>query len=355
MAARLALFLKPLDLLFFRGGRPLVASIPGVSTLPNPQTLAGALATALLRAAGAKLSGHGMGLSRSEFFRRAGLPWLSELSVEGPWLGREERGSVEPFFAMPRDLRRLKNGKGLTRLKPRRGCPGWKGLTPNHLPLWPQVRPEEMEKADAFLLSGGGMSQYLNDIEIGLEAIRPPEEFYQLEERVGIGMDATTRGSERGKIYSTKSLRLRPGVGFYAAVTVPDAGVGLVRSLKALQLGGDRRLVEVRTTEAWQPKVERRGEGAAIVLTSPGFFASGWLPSAIAAQNLVGAAVGGPFSVSGWDLAAGGPKPTRFGADAGSVYLVTGNVSLPAVCSEGEDDRLVGYGSYLKGNWSYGN
>lgn len=355
MAARLGLFLTPLDILFFRGGRPLVASIPGVSTLPNPQTLAGAIATAVLRSSGAKFSGHGKGLSRGEFFQKAGLPWLKELTVEGPWLARQEHGKVEPYFAMPRDLRRLRSRHGLTRLRPRRDCPGWIGLTPNHMPLWPMVGQEEIEKADSLLLGGRGMVQYLNDSEIGLEAVRPTEDFYQLEERIGIGIDAKTRGSEKGKIYSTKSLRLQPGVGFYAAVTVPEEGASLVRSLRTLQLGGDRRLVEVETTEAWQPRLQRSGEGTAIVLLSPGFFKNGWLPMMIPPERLVGAAVAGPFSVSGWDLAAGGPKPTRFGADAGAVYLLKGNVDLPPICSEGEEDRFLGYGSYLKGNWSYGN
>ena len=49
---RLGLRLDPLDVLFFRDGRPFGESTRAEGSLPVPQTLAGALRTALLTRAG---------------------------------------------------------------------------------------------------------------------------------------------------------------------------------------------------------------------------------------------------------------------------------------------------------------
>jgi len=48
----IGLTLQPLDVLFFRDGRPFGTAASGTSVLPQPQTLAGAIRTALLEAHG---------------------------------------------------------------------------------------------------------------------------------------------------------------------------------------------------------------------------------------------------------------------------------------------------------------
>lgn len=50
------LILDPLDVLFFRDGRPFTASERLLSGLPLPQTLAGAIRTALLQQVGCNFS-----------------------------------------------------------------------------------------------------------------------------------------------------------------------------------------------------------------------------------------------------------------------------------------------------------
>jgi CRISPR-associated protein Cmr3 len=73
------------------------------------------------------------------------------------------------------------------------------------------------------------------------------------------------------------------------------------------------------------------------------------------AGKIAGAAVAEGIPVSGWDLARGGPKPTRFAVPAGSVYFLD-EFMTDAIdnLSEGEDDLLAGYGCCLKGVWTDG-
>ena len=77
--------------------------------------------------------------------------------------------------------------------------------------------------------------------------------------------------------------------------------------------------------------------GMRLVLVGPAAFDAGWRPASFEAAGgryvgrfaglddlvLHAACVGRPQSVSGWDVAGGGPKATRRLAPAGSVYFVT--------------------------------
>jgi len=104
----------------------------------------------------------------------------------------------------------------------------------------------------------------------------------------------------------------------------------------------------------WPSAATGEGQKSFLLLITPGFFASGWKPQAIVGK-IVGAAVAEGIPVSGWDLARGGPKPTRFAAPAGSVYFVEETMADGIDnLSESEDDLLAGYGCCLKGVWTDG-
>jgi len=90
-----------------------------------------------------------------------------------------------------------------------------------------------------------------------------------------------------------------------------------------------------------------------LVLTTPAPFSEGWKPPTVAP---IAAAVGGPVALSGWDLARGGPKPTRFAVEAGSVYFLTGadaaaGGTTGSLC-EGDDEQ-AGWGAFVRGVWNY--
>jgi len=68
---------------------------------------------------------------------------------------------------------------------------------------------------------------------------------------------------------------------------------------------------------------------------------------------VVAAAVPPALPVSGWDMARGGPKPSRFAAPAGSVYFTRQSITpRPASLADDPFDRQQGWGAYLKGVWT---
>jgi CRISPR-associated protein Cmr3 len=100
---------------------------------------------------------------------------------------------------------------------------------------------------------------------------------------------------------------------------------------------------------------------ARVLLLTPALFAEGAVPGEIAGARVIAAAVGRPQTISGWDMAAGGPKPTRRMAPAGSVYWVDlsgmsemrrsdwcAAVHFQSVCSD-EQDNLDGFGLAVVG------
>lgn len=369
MTVKATLFLEPLDTLFFRGGRPLVAGIAGVSTLPSPQTLAGALATALLEAAGVTRFPPGaQRMTRQRFFESLGVGWLGQMEINGPFLARWEPNGksklVDLAVPKPANLKALRNSGETTVLLPRlNGLPGWSPQFDGHLPLWSDRARDIDSKAPGEFLTMNGLRQYLGGQSILQREFRKSSEFFIREERTGIAIDEGTWGSSKGKIYSTQSLRMRQWCGFYCEVFLPAEGKAALDQVRTIFWGGERKQVRVERA----PSVEwpgadgnRRGK-VVLYCLHPAFpgGAGGWLPRSLAPGgnrggiSLKSAAVERPFSVSGWDLAAGGPKPVRFGIDGGSVFFadVAAHGNLPEILSDGDEDQQLGYGRYLKGAW----
>ena len=71
-------------------------------------------------------------------------------------------------------------------------------------------------------------------------------------------------------------------------------------------------------------------------------------------KSMQGKPLGAALAVSGWDVARGSPRPTRFAAPAGSVYFVTtpdpGDPEA-SLCDDPEDSAQ-GWGFALRGVWS---
>jgi CRISPR-associated protein Cmr3 len=100
-------------------------------------------------------------------------------------------------------------------------------------------------------------------------------------------------------------------------------------------LGGERRLMRWEQHESLKLRAAPEGlfaqigeqRACRIVLLTPAYFTAGYKPdvSKLAdklSAELVAAAVPRAQVVSGWDIVAGTPKPTRRLAPAGSVYFV---------------------------------
>jgi CRISPR-associated protein Cmr3 len=344
--------LDPLDVLFFRDGKPFEAGIRASSTEPPPQTLAGALRTHVLAAAGCDFSTLGAAVRGGRKFAEALAKQekgaLAALACRGPWFARGD----QPLLPVPASLHRVgkKNADGrFVRLAPMdTPPPGWRGKTKR--PLW-TTEGERTDPASGWLTLDG-MQAFLQGADPAEGHAVKRSELFETDSRTGIVIGAESFTTEESLIYAADYLALKDGVSLYAEITGPsDALAHAFARDTTLPLGGQGRRVRVTRLKhlADWPKPPSGDGRCVLVLTTPGVFADGWKPAALAP---IAAAVPGHVPFSGWDLARGGPKLTRFAAAAGSVFFFDSppSVSGSSLC-DGEDDRLGGWGSYLEGTW----
>ncbi len=365
------LCLEALDVLFFRDGRPFMDGTEQMlSGLPLPQTLAGAICTALMQAAGCDFDRLRQTLEAGKPFAEAvreacsaGAHWIGALAVRGPWLARWDKNPAVPCEVLvpaPATLHRAKGkagGQPLFALAPlREELPGWLPVPEKQWrPLW--LKASVITEPVEGYLTPAGLARFLKGESVPVTEIVPAGDLFGLDYRIGIGISPERLVSEESQIYGRGFLALKQGVFLYAEVCLPeDAPAGALDPLTTLAFGGESRHVlchRLREPFAWPHEVPSKEQKPLVLLTTPCVFEHGWKPKALAGR-LTAAAVSGSVAFSGWDLARGGPKPTRFAVPAGSVYflddLPDGALSLLA---ETEDDRRQGWGCYVTGVWNY--
>ncbi len=363
------LFLDPLDGLFFRDGRPFGAGNAATSGLPLPQTLAGALRSHLMARSGCDFAALGKALQGGADLKmalgnqRAELAAIADLRLSGPWLFRSDPGAEAHgvVFPVPAILHREKTGRDdgpLHLLRPLKDPPpGWEqtAAAPTGKPLW--VKTAQPTEAVNEFLSGAGMADVLKGQVPDRASLVYAVNLYDTDRRVGLVIGTDTNAAADGQLYTAGFLCLARGVRFVARVA------GLTPCLRealedapVLGWGGERRQARVSLEDAdipgWPtPPDPADADGTCLILTTPAPLANGWHG---ADWKPVAAAVPTPVAVSGWDLARRRPKPTRFAAPAGSVFLFDGpapEALANGVC-DGEDRRL-GYGCVLKGVWRH--
>jgi CRISPR-associated protein Cmr3 len=346
----IGLILEPLDTLFFRGGRPFGAGLPGESSLPSPQSLAGMLRTFLLDQENADFAAMRGKANVRDAFAAAGASWIADVHFRGPWIAEDFKEGPRPLVTLPADLR-FANGQVIRLLPTMRSVAGWQPALPGMRPLW--SFSERPSKVRPDLLDFEGLRAYLSNGKIDAQHARSYGDCVTFEDRTGIGIDPATYASMEGEIYSTRNLRLKSGTVFYAEADVPAAGIKHFDAPATVPWGGERHHAIMRKVAPVRWPEGAGTDRAALLLLSPAFFPGGWRPDTIPDGPLRGAAVEGPYSISGWDLARGGPKPTRFGVDAGSVYCVEGFTPATRYLGSDPEDTALGYGFFLKGAWNY--
>lgn len=331
------LSLDPLDVLFFRDGRPFGAASRVTSGLPTPQVLAGAVRTALCER-------HGIP------FRDALTSWVGRLRFRGPWLSRvSDSVPLDVLLPVPATIHTGKKGMGdavhLLKVLPE-GLLPWKP----YRPLWLKGQ-DNTEPATGFIDSPG-LTEFLNGQKPTKGSLRKVDDLYGFDHRTGIVVSPDQFTTEEGEIYGISFLALKKGIGFYAEVVVPEGqdksvfdGIGL------LAFGGEGKRVGVRVMpQPFEfPKSSAGGshQKKMVLLTTPCLDHEGGIPKKLQGK-IAAAAVNSPVAISGWDMAKGGPKPTQFAAPAGSVYFLNTNDPPPNLTDE------LGYGCTLTGVWNDG-
>ncbi|MDW8344281.1 MAG: type III-B CRISPR module-associated protein Cmr3 [Verrucomicrobiae bacterium] len=329
--------LEPLDILFFRDGRPMAA---GQGTghgcrLPLPSTLHEAVRFALLYNSGFRT---GTGHRRQNF---SGNTAFQSLRVRGPFLFDERDKQIRlplPLDVVQADANNLKTLQLLRQ--------------DNHTfpPLLP-VSPIAATKATPRgFWTPEQFSAYLKGESANFTPLQQSE-LLKAEHRVGVEIEDSTYTSKEGQLYAASYLRPHKHTRFWFEATVGDHHqpheADELKKLSFILLGGDRRLVRVWNGDR-APKLEiqrpnfKETNNCLLkwVLLTPAIFAGGWLPGWLQSNGhkpdgkpegevryqiggratLVSVCLGKPLPISGWDVQKNEPKPTHLAVPAGSVY-----------------------------------
>jgi CRISPR-associated protein Cmr3 len=263
-------------------------------------------------------------------------------------LAQRHDGTAIPLLAMPADLNATEADDRITYLRPQ---PKFGRLKASAVTdEFAVLRNSSAEKPMTGLwLNGVGLSAYLRGEQLSRQTHTVETRvLWRTDIRVGIALDAATRSAATGHLYTTEGIAFKPSggqdhigassdVGFVVRIEGADS---LVPANGLVRLGGDGRGAQIETIKLTVPKPDWDGIAKdrcfRLVLTAPGLFEQGWLPTGMredrvtwdgpdgVSARLVSAAVPRAQVVSGWDIAKwskgeGGPKPALRAAPTGSV------------------------------------
>lgn len=389
--------IEPRDPLIVRDGRPFGAT-PGARAtslpFPFPSTISGGLRE---RSA---LNEQGVfSLSGTSIFQLLKIavrgPFLVELSPEGQikeWLfpapndalllepsdDKEKKGQNEPaeeekqaqvirkalhpFAPPPGSISNLPAGLEFVRMsdydprKPSKNAP--------HFWYWNQLQTWLMRAQDD--------AQPIKRDKLGHNGP-------QSEQRMHVRIKDESQIADKGYLFQTKGLEFRRNQA--KTLTLPPNRLALAVATATelapgfAPLGGERRLVSWQQTDQTLPSCPdqikaqiSQQKQCRLLLATPACFQNGYQPTWLLEPRLgvtpgvKAIAIGRPQIISGWDLLAKRPKPTRRLAPAGSVYFLNlaGNPSDIAqwvdeiwlhCISDSAQDRQDGFGVALLGTW----
>jgi CRISPR-associated protein Cmr3 len=333
-------FIEPLDVLFLRGNKLFGdPGSHGESLVPPwPSVAAGAIRSRILVDDRVDLAAFANGEVRHPAIGTPSQP--GSFAVTAFHLARRfVDGRIELLIAPPADLV-ISESDGrptVRRLHPVTLAAGLS--TSTNLPLVPVSAEQQRGKsASGYWLTEAGWRRYLAGQLPSAGDLLKASQLWQIDQRVGVGLDARTRRAADGKLFSAQAvsmIKAEHGAGFDAGFVAVVSGAPLPQG-GMLRLGGDGRAAALHTPTqpVAMPEVDyaaiARSRRCRLVLTTPGIFLEGWRPPGIDTQGnvalhgvrgkLVCAAVPRFETISGWDLSRHAPKIAKRVAPAGSVY-----------------------------------
>jgi CRISPR-associated protein Cmr3 len=359
------IFIQPNDVWFFRDNKPFSAGQNFVARgqfPPNPTTVQGAVRTYYLEQQGVNWEAYKAGDVPDAISEMVGLPAGSnrpasqgQLRIQGPYVGRWQDGQVELLYRAPLDL--LQHEETASQYALLKIAHQYDFLTDAPFEGWrPLIRPTEYEQADGWLTQEQFARYLRGDVE-ALDRILSTGELFQVEDRVGLGLDYGRRANRESQFYRAEFIRPCEDVGLVIRVNnsiFEEAGI--------LMLGGESRSSRFQQIDTPAlPAQTGRGK-IRIVLLTPAYFTDGWRPVSGdwsrwvgETGRLVSLVVGKPVPISGWDIANGRPKPLRNYVPAGSVFyfedaIYTGHPFTEPL-PDGQDAGAMGFGTCAIGTW----
>jgi CRISPR-associated protein Cmr3 len=327
------MLLEPVDTLFFRDGTPFSAGSASQDDVgglfpPHPTTVVGALRASLARRNG--WSGRGRWPRELDEILGDGPDDLGRISLDGPFVVHDN----EPIFRAPRHLLgSTEAGRWRPRVILRPGaavaCDLGGGV---RLPEAPQTEHavEELKPGDGLWLTRTGMNTMLRGQLPAEDEVMSTSQLWSEERRIGLQRDRGTRTAREGMLYSTRHVRMRPGVALGVCVHGLPEGWELPYG-EVIALGGESRMVECRPWDVdlnlGAPLSALEGDGKVVVIAlTPLDLAPqvcvGQVPVAAPGDvRVISACLGRPQRIGGWDSLARRPLPLRSILPAGSVLF----------------------------------
>jgi len=320
--------MKPIDLLFFRDGKPFTMgddTWASGNIIPAPSVIYGAL----------KAAYYSVYPDEFEKISADNDPASENITVEGIYFRFENSN----FFPLPLDYVYEKNKSAIEKRKEKRDGEYQVKLleepvkrnfsSADQFKL--SISDEEVETLDNGLITELDLGVYLRNFSSAKEinAIKL-DDLIVKEPKIGIGRENTTHTTAEGKLYRVGMIRFKN----------LDLGVKTKENLQEIlglktKLGGEGKIVEITedTKDFEIEEVDFSGEISKIklYLSTPAVFENGWLPKWIDKRTFEGeyngiklklfsAFIGKPQYIGGFDMAKRCPKPMKKVVPAGSVY-----------------------------------
>ncbi len=378
----------PHDVWMFRDGRPFGA---GTSYLarsvfpPTPETLQGALRSAILEYAGVDWEDYAHGNISPELAQHVGVPAEYDhqtlkraaqpgtYQFRGPWIARVTANGFERYFPAPCDLLEVKSTSAdptPTYLLPQPRQPdfytdppaGWDTARHPWYALHPNTAARVANVEDQWITEGE-FRRYLQGV--APQFCQESDTLWQIEERPGLGLNRLARTAQQSLYYLARFIRPCEGIGLAEEVEFPGTTTSdpLPGPTGTLALGGEGRMATYQYSAAPDPFPQHLAGKVKIVLLTPAWFSQGWQPrnrdwTPWLGPNaqLVSVALGKPIAISGWDIATGRPKPLYHYLPAGSVWYFKdaepGSRAFTEIPPDRPDMTNNGYGAFATASWT---
>ena len=354
---------EPVDTLFFRDGTPFSAdSAPqdDVGSLfpPSPASVTGAVRAALALCNG--WNGRGRWPKEISDVLGDGPYDLGSLSLEGPFLLR----GGQPLFQMPRHILGSVVAErwepcGLLRPGPEVTCDLGDAIRlPEAVGFGGEI--EGLKPGDGRWLTSAGMEAVLRGQLPPRIGIVSTDELCCEEQRIGLERERGTRTAQEGKLYSTRHIRLMPGVSLGVRIAgVPEHW--MLPFGRLVSLGGENRLAECHRWNADAaldlplPALDAHGRATVIALSPLDLEETVYHEQRLAKPldnvRIVSACLNRSRRIGGWDSLARRPLPLHGVLSPGSVLFCEADKPQRFIEAIGAVGRLPRMGARQRGGF----
>lgn len=232
-----------------------------------------------------------------------------------------------------------------------------------------EIKTYNVESINKYIEITDFKTIYLNE---GLEedlVFTDSKKIYQIEPKIGIGLNNLTRSSSDGKLYRVGMLRMNEDENedgnFEKTQIVVEYDFGFDFIPKKLRFGAENKISQVINGEMPDLSIKLNDSNyLKIILKTPAFFNKGWNPNLEKRFpdlhiSLIAAFVGKSQNYGGWNIADKTPKIMKKAVPAGSVfyYKIDENQNssevmnlVSSMLSISEDRANEGFGLFSIGN-----